>query len=684
MDATTSEGVALINANDWHTAGYTGAGVKIAILDGGFSGYTNRRSEGELPTNLITQWFRSDGVGTSVHGTACAEIVYDMAPGAQLYLVSASTDVEMGVAVAWLIAQDVDIISFSAGFLGGGPGNGTGPICEIVDEAEAAGILWVNAAGNYGERHWSGNFIDVDNDGNTEFSPGDEGNAFSVTSGQTISAALTWNDLWGSSTNDYDLSLLNGQLQVVASSSSIQDGDDPPLERLTYTATAGGNYVLAIRKKGNPLVRSFHLYSAAHSLEHRVASGSLCVPADSPNALTVGAVPWNSPTTLEIFSSQGPTTDNRIKPDLVAPDGVSTVSYGTGVPFFGTSAATPHVAGAAGLVKCANPTYSPAQIQSYLEDMAVDLGSAGKDNLFGDGRVFYAYVVPTVVTSPPTNLTQNSARLNGNLTDRGSAETVTVSFNWGTDTNYTGGNVSGVPVSLTEPGIFVANLTGLTSGRIYHYRAKAIGSGVTYGNDIAFTAGSPRLVFTSSSQSVMAGQVSGNFTIQTRGADDNPLNVSSETIINLSSSSPDGKFDTSVSGNFTRSSVTITNGSSSRNFYYRDATAGSPTITASSSGYTNGTQQLTVTPGTAFQVRVETAANGTGTVVGARNLNSGSNIIVYGVSRDQYGNYIGNPANTTWSLTNRTGGVAITDLSASSGASVTMTGHLVYRSNSCH
>jgi subtilisin family serine protease len=70
----------------------------------------------------------------------------------------------------------------------------------------------------------------------------------------------------------------------------------------------------------------------------------------------------------------------------VAPDGVSTVTYGPG-SFFGTSAASPHVAGAAALVKDAQPSYTPSDIQGYLEDNAVDQPPAGKDNLYGAGNL---------------------------------------------------------------------------------------------------------------------------------------------------------------------------------------------------------------------------------------------------------------------------------------------------------
>ena len=149
-----SEGVALINADSWHTGNLTGNGVKVAVLDGGFTGYTSLLGT-ELPASVTTQSFHSsaDINGNTNHGTACAEIVYDVAPNAQMYLVNFGTDVEFGNAVAWLINQGVDIISFSAGWPIGGPGDGTGAICNVVDTANTAGILWAIAAGNLAPGH---------------------------------------------------------------------------------------------------------------------------------------------------------------------------------------------------------------------------------------------------------------------------------------------------------------------------------------------------------------------------------------------------------------------------------------------------------------------------------------------------------------------------------------------------
>jgi subtilisin family serine protease len=58
-------------------------------------------------------------------------------------------------------------------------------------------------------------------------------------------------------------------------------------------------------------------------------------------------------------------------------------SYTYGGSFFGTSAASPHVAGAAALILSRNPTYSVSKLWSALTSSAVDMGSSGQDNIYG-------------------------------------------------------------------------------------------------------------------------------------------------------------------------------------------------------------------------------------------------------------------------------------------------------------
>lgn len=80
-----------------------------------------------------------------------------------------------------------------------------------------------------------------------------------------------------------------------------------------------------------------------------------------------------------------------IDPDISGP-GVDIVSCSVSNPsgyttMSGTSMATPHLAGVMALILSANPSLSPAQVDSLLEVTALDLGTAGKDNIFGSGRV---------------------------------------------------------------------------------------------------------------------------------------------------------------------------------------------------------------------------------------------------------------------------------------------------------
>jgi len=263
-----SEGVALINADEWQTASLNGTGVKVAILDSGFTGYADLLGT-ELPASVTTQSFYagSDIEGYTAHGTACAEIVYDIAPDADFYLVNFGTDVEMGNAVDWLInTAEVDVISNSVVWLIYGPGDGTGPICEMVDDARAAGILWSVSMGNYAQQHWQGDFVDTEPDGWHEFDGGDEGNTISVNNGDTITALLKWDDPWGASANDYDLYLIDNTYTIVWGSEGTQDGNDDPVEGFSYTATYTGFYSIAIHKYIATEAVNFHLYSPFHSL----------------------------------------------------------------------------------------------------------------------------------------------------------------------------------------------------------------------------------------------------------------------------------------------------------------------------------------------------------------------------------------------------------------------------------
>jgi hypothetical protein len=108
-----------------------------------------------------------------------------------------------------------------------------------------------------------------------------------------------------------------------------------------------------------------------------------------------------------------------------------------------------------------------------------------------------------------------------------------------------------------------------------------------------------KIVFTTSPQALTAGVPSAVMTIQTQDANDNPANVASDTTIALSSTSHSGEFSLSMSPWSDAVSLTISAGSNSVSFYYKDTIAGTPTITAAenpSEGWIDATQQETVNP----------------------------------------------------------------------------------------
>ena len=126
--------------------------------------------------------------------------------------------------------------------------------------------------------------------------------------------------------------------------------------------------------------------------------GSLPTPADSrnPGMVSVGAVDYRTPTVIEPYSSQGPTLDGRVKPDLVAADCAPTTIDSE---FCGTSQSAPFVTGAAALLLEADPTLTPTALAALLKQGAVPLGSPVPNSVFGAGRLALG---PTPVTIPTT------------------------------------------------------------------------------------------------------------------------------------------------------------------------------------------------------------------------------------------------------------------------------------------
>jgi subtilisin family serine protease len=142
---------------------------------------------------------------------------------------------------------------------------------------------------------------------------------------------------------------------------------------------------------------------------HNAGLNTVSTAATYWNSGRTGTKPFTGPANpIEFFSSDGPrkifynpngtaiTPGNVLfgtnggttldKPDITAADGVFTKTPGF-LPFFGTSAAAPHAAAIAALVKSANPSLTNTQIKSILTTTTVDNMAPGLDRDSGFGIV---------------------------------------------------------------------------------------------------------------------------------------------------------------------------------------------------------------------------------------------------------------------------------------------------------
>ena len=298
-------------------------------------------------------------------------------------------------AAEWLVAQDVDIISFSGGghF---GPHNGKALLDQLVDQITRRGVLWVNAAGNEGSKHWGGSVTDRDGDQLVELDGRWQGLLFQPSNG-VINLLVNWDD-WGSdpmlpaATQDIDAYLFEvvggRQLRFVARSVNPQRGRGPPIEHLFLQGVPGGGvYLLAFRasRLARPVrLHVFQIGLMQGPMAPASATGSIAIPATSRNALAVGAVHVGSGR-LEPFSSQGPTDDRRTKPEVSAPDNTPSLAYSGSFP--GTSAACPHVSGFAALLKQITPTADGEALSASVRRHVRSMGGATPNNQYGHGHI---------------------------------------------------------------------------------------------------------------------------------------------------------------------------------------------------------------------------------------------------------------------------------------------------------
>ncbi len=400
------EGVAVTGADDWHRADFTGAGVRIGILDMGFAGHESLLGI-ELPDDMPVETFGWIDEA-EVHGTACTEIVHEMAPGAEI--VAAwydGSDAAMGEAVDHLLNQGVNIISNSTGGVVG-PRDGSGWDAQLVDMVASRGVLWVNSSGNEALSHYRATFTDTDDDGIHEFAPGEEILGLYVGQDDYFMIILQWEDSWEYAALNYDLYLYDESNNLLAASQDFQTGElgQEPVEGLGGQTDEAVIYAVVVAAGADRAV-PFDIFVQGAGIAYHTPEYSVNTPGDALGSLTVGAVNfWDD--SLADYSSQGPTADGRLKPEISAPTGVSGSTYGER-EFEGTSSSCPHVAGAAALVWQANPEFSREEVVDYLLRNALDLGPSGPDTGYGYGRLQLptppdTAAVPMPTVTPPADV----------------------------------------------------------------------------------------------------------------------------------------------------------------------------------------------------------------------------------------------------------------------------------------
>ncbi len=403
--AVVSEGVQTMKADVWHNQNIKGQGVSVAILDSGFQKLLATQQSGDLPPDLQIEYPGGYHTSPHEHGTGCAEIVHDVAPEARLHLYLHDDFLDFENSVDRAIQNDIDIISYSGGWVDGW-GDGKGRSCEIVKRAHQNGILWVNSVGDEAKNIYRGHFQSTDGDRDHDFGEYDAIQVKNVSEGDEIRIALVWNDFPRTS-EDYDMYLWKSVLGINArvDRSITTQRNSIPFESIEYTVTDAGlftSYHVQIVKSSSAQSMDFKIVSLNHNLPEEFATsrGSLLNPADSEYAVSVGAIRSSryiyGP--QEDYSSQGPTMDGRIKPDIMGPTGVKTHAYSS-QDFHGTSAAAPHVAGVAALRLSANPELTVSELRNKLFEATVDMGNPGKDNIYGHGRLDLSLIAPSIFYS---------------------------------------------------------------------------------------------------------------------------------------------------------------------------------------------------------------------------------------------------------------------------------------------
>ncbi|HEY8810602.1 MAG TPA: S8 family serine peptidase [Solirubrobacterales bacterium] len=442
-----------ILSDSFHTATKSANGAQpIAtkaakdVETGDLPGETNTCSGQTAPVNVLEDYEPSnaDEPEPGDEGRGMAQIVHDLAPGAGLAFATAFTGetafaenieklAEPGPegAEASVIADDV---SYPAE-----PFFQEGPVGVAVSKVAGEGVTYFSAAGNNNLFDADGNEIgsweaqQYRDSGSCppavaslagfhgthclDFNPGaqaDKTYGIKVAAGATLTVDLQWDEPWLGVNSDFDAFLLNstGGLIGVAAGDNIEISQKP-VEVLQWPNKSGSQQTVQLvvnRFAGGTPRLKFALLengSGVTAVEYPRSTGTDVVGPTifghngAADAVSLGAVPFDSSAEAEEYSSRGPVThyfgpvngatvaeplssaEVLSKPDIAATDCGRTTffasfSFNEGVwRFCGTSAAAPHAAAVAALMSEAEPLAGPEEIRAAMLASAVPVGEFG-------------------------------------------------------------------------------------------------------------------------------------------------------------------------------------------------------------------------------------------------------------------------------------------------------------------
>jgi len=286
-----------------------------------------------------------------------------------------------------------------------------------------------------------------------DFHPGegvDETLGVTVSAGSTLTVDFQWAEPWQGVETDLDLFLLDAEGNVLDSENGTADnvgssqkpfeflqwtngGESPVQVQLAVNHCFGAGCNAAASAAGPPRLKLGFMQNGGGvtEVEHpRSEGGDVVGPsifghAAAAGAISTGAIRFNTTAAPEYFSSRGPVThlfgpvdgatpaeplaeaETISKPDLTATDGGINTFFGApvsgGYRFYGTSAAAPHAAAVAALVRDGAPEASAAQVREALTATALQVGPAGAYGAFdvGAGMIDAEAAVGALYTEPP-------------------------------------------------------------------------------------------------------------------------------------------------------------------------------------------------------------------------------------------------------------------------------------------